>query len=184
MNQEIKNKLDKWVSKEYDWYLGEVGKNITWGKMSDYTEDLCHMMLQALYQLDEDKIEEMIENDKIRGWLLRGASLQIRSSTSPFYTTFRKHKMSARSGYMDSDSGETQMPSYEMDIFPDETLLDCMERAVEQLHWYERAIFNKKFKEGLSIEEIYKFYNIGKYHLVRDLNKAIGEIRATCKDIK
>ena len=183
MKQEIKNKLDRWVSKEYDWYIGEVGKNITWGKMNDYTEDLCHMMLQSLYQLDEDKVEEMLDNGKIKGWLLRGASLQIRSSTSPFYITFRKHKMSARSGVLDSDAGETEMPRYEMDIFPGETLSECLDRAVEQLHWYNKAIFNKKFKEGMSIEEVYKFYNIGKYHLIKDLNETLKQIRRTCKDI-
>lgn len=183
MKQEVKNKLDRWVSKEYNWYKGEVGKNITWGKMSDYTEDLVHLMLISLYQLEDDKLEGMLDSGGIKGWLLRGASLQIRSSTSPFYLQFRKHKMSARSGYMDSDSGETEMPSYEMNLFPGETLSDCMERAVEQLHWYQKAIFNKKFKEGLTIEEIYKFYNIGKYHLVKDLNKAINEIRLTCKNV-
>ena len=184
MKQEIKNRLDRWVSKEYDWYIGEVGKNITWGKMNDYTEDLCHMMLQSLYQLDEDKIVEMIENGKIKGWLLRGASLQIRSSTSPFYNIFRKHKMSARSGVIDSDAGETFTPSYEMEVEQEEELLDCLDRAVNQLHWYKRELYNKKFKEGWTLEEIHKFYNIGKRHLVRDMNEALEEIRETCKYAK
>jgi hypothetical protein len=184
MKQEIKSKLDRWVSKEYDWYIGEVGKNITWGRMNDYTEDLCHMMLQSLYQLDEDKVKEMLENGKIKGWLLRGASMQIRSSTSPFYLTFRKHKMSARSGVIDSDNGETNTPSYELEIEPEEELMECLDRAVNQLHWYQKALYDKKFKEGWVLEEIHKFYGIGKRHLIRDLNKALEEIRLICKNAK
>ena len=81
MNKEIKDKLDRWVSKEYRWLLKEIGTNITWGKMSEYTEDLLHHLILDLYKMDEEKIDGMLENGKLKYYLLSGASLQIRSKT-------------------------------------------------------------------------------------------------------
>lgn len=184
MKQEIKDKLDRWVNKEYRWLKGEISKNIAWGMMADYSDDLLHHIILDLYKMDEDKIDGMLENNKLKWYVLRGASLQIRSGTSPFYITWRKHKMSARGGIIDSDAGETFTPSYEMEIEPEEGLTECLDRAINQLHWYLQAIFKKKFKEGLPLQEIHEFYNISKVHLVRDLNTAITEIRQTCKDAK
>lgn len=183
MKKEVKDKLDKWVSREYEWFKGEVGTNITWGKMSQYTEDLVHHILSDLYKVKDEQIEEMLENGKIKGWVLRAASLQIRSNTSPFYSTFRKHKLSARSGIIDSNNGNTYDSGYEMDVDNEEELMDCFEKAVDNLHWYQKTIFNKKFKEGKTLQEVYEYYNISKNHLIKDLNKAIEEIREKCKHI-
>ena len=184
MKQEIKDRLDRWVSREYRWLLKEMGTNITWGKMSEYTEDLLHHIILDLYKMDENKIDGMLENGKLKYYVLSGASLQIRSKTSPFYHIHRKQKLSARSGIIDSSNGDTYDLIYEMDLFGEEPLLECFERAQKQLHWYQQTIFNKKFKENLPLQEIHEYYNISKNHLIKDLNIAINEIREICKDAK
>ena len=184
MKQEIKDKLDRWVSKEYRWLLKEIGTNITWGKMSEYTEDLLHHLILDLYKMDEEKIDGMLENGKLKYYLLSGASLQIRSKTSPFYHIHRKQKLSARSGIIDSNSGNVYDSGYEMSVYGEEPLSECFERAVAQLHWYDQTIFNKKFKEDLPLQEIHEYYSISKNHLVKDLNRVINEIRQTCVDAR
>ena len=180
----IEKRLNEWVSREYEWLKGEIGTNITWGKMSEYTEDLLHHIILDLYKMDPEKIEGLLDNGKLKYYVLRGASLQIRSQTSPFYKIWRKTKMQARSGVIDSDNGETNTPSYELNIEPEEQLIECLDRAVEQLHWYEQALYDKKFKQGWTLEEIHKFYGIGKRHLIRDLNNALDKIRKQCKNAK
>jgi len=182
MNTETKKRLDKWVSTNYQWYLGEVKKNIAKGMMAEYADDLVHTIIFDLYRMKDEKMDQLLDDGKLRGYVLRGAALQIKSSTSPFYSKFRKYKMSARSGIVDSNNGNTYDQEYTMDVDPPEELMDCFERAQEQLHWYLKTIFNQKFKEGKTLQEIYEYYNITKRHLVRDLNQAINEIRDICKD--
>jgi len=182
MNQDTKRKLDKWVSKEYEWLVGEISTNIAWGRMSEYALDLTHHILSDLYKVKDEQLDDMLETGKIKGWLLRAAALQLKSQTSPFWHIWRKHKYSARSGVIDSDTGETNTPSYEMEVEPKEELSDCMNRAVSQLHWYHRELWNKKFVEARSFQELYEYYNISKRHLIKDLNLAINEVREVCKD--
>lgn len=188
MNKENKRIIDKWITDNYEWYKKEVSTNITWGVMSQYTDDLIHHVIADLYKQSDEQVEQMISNDKIGHWLLRAASLQIRSKTSPFYYQFRKHKLSVRSGIIDSNSGNTyDIETYEIreDVYtPDEDLMDCFDRAKSQLHWYLQTIFNKKFQEGQSLQEIWEYYGITKTNLVKDLNTAIAEIRKECEHVK
>jgi len=184
MTQENKVRLDKWVSEWYGWLGNEISKNIAKGIMNDYSEDLLHHMIIDTYKLSDDKITQMLDDDKLRWWILRGASLQLRSSTSPFYLLHRREKMNSREpGLPGSDSNIFEIGSYELDIEIGD-LWDCFIKAQEQLHWYHREIFKKKFHENLTIQEIYQFYNISKTHLIKDLNKAINEIRGACSHIE
>lgn len=182
MNKEIKRRLDKWVSENYEKVRKEIATNIAYGKMGDYADDLYHHILSDLYKVKDEQLKDMLDNDRVIGWILRSSSLQIRSGSSPFYHKFRKHKMGARSGIIDSNSGNTYDEGYYMPDGENEELMDCFDRAHSQLHWYLQTIFNQKFKEGKTLQEIYEYYNITKTHLVKDLNKAINEIRDICKD--
>ena len=126
----IEKRLNKWVNDHYEWLRGEIGTNITWGKMSEYTEDLLHHIILDLYKMDPEKIQELLDNGKLKYYVLRGASLQIRSKTSPFYIIHRKTKLQARSGIIGSGEYDRE-EGYEMDT-PDnkEDLYDCFQRAL------------------------------------------------------
>ena len=179
----IEERLNKWVSENYQWLKGEISKNIANGKMSDYSEDLLHHILLDLYKMNPEKIEGMLDNGKLKYYVLRGAALQIKSSTSPFYRTHRKQKNWARSGLMDSGKYDTE--TYELED-PDniEDLYDCFQRAMGQIDWYLAALLRKKIIEGNTYQEIYEFYNISKNHLIKDINKGLDEVRSICKHVK
>lgn len=174
----IQERLNEWVNKEYRWLKKEITTNIAWGAMSEYAEDLLHHIILDLYKMDPAKIEGLLDNDKLKWYVLRGASLQLRSGTSPFYRTHRKDRMSARSGMLEEYTKSTQPEAFKEEEA--EELMSCFNKAVEQLDWYHKELFNRKFKQGWTIDEMYKHYNIGKRHLIKDLNKAIKEIRSIC----
>ncbi len=175
----IQKRLNSWVNDHYEWLKREISKNIANGKMNEFAEDLTHHIIIDLYKMDPAKIEGLLDNGKLKWYCLRGAALQIKSSTSPFYITHRKSRMSARSGMED-----TYTPLVESNAFSDEEdgLQECLDRAVSQLDWYLKALWEKKFQQHWTLEDIHKHYNIGKRHLIKDLNKAISEIRDVCKD--
>jgi len=179
----VKDRLNEWVKEEYDWIVRQITKNIAKGGMSEYALDLAHHIILDLYNMDEDKIAGMLDNGKLKWYVLSGAGLQLRSGTSPFYRTHRKLKMSARSGVIESDADNPYYnEGYEMEDFDgEETLSDCLEKAVNQLDWYLKALWDKKFNSNWTLQEIYEHYNIGKVHLIKDLNKAIAEVREICK---
>lgn len=179
MTNENKRRLDKWVSEEYGWLRGEISRNIAKGIMSEYVDDLLHHMILDTYKLSDEKITQMLDDNKLRWWMLRGAGLQLRSSTSPFYLIHRRQKMSSReNGLVGSDKNifEGEYEEYNDDLY------ECFQQAMENLHWYDKAIMSKYWLEGWNITQIYKYYKISKTHLIKDINRALNEIREACKD--
>lgn len=174
----IEKRLNEWVSREYEWLRREITSNIAKGGMKEYADDLLHHIIIDLYKMDSTKISQMLDDGKLKWYVLRGASLQLRSGTSPFYKTHRKDRMTARSGMLEEYSIYTQPEVFKEE--DNEELTECLQRAIDQLHWYHKELFTKKFKQGWTLEEIHKHYNIGKRHLIKDLNKAINEIRSIC----
>ena len=178
----IKERLNKWVSEEYEWLEREISKNIAKNRMSEYSSDLLHHIILDLYKMDPAKIEGMLDNGKLKYYVLRGAALQIKSQTSPFYRLHRKQKTWARSGLMDTGKYDTE--TYEMKVEDEETLYDCFQKALNEIDWYLRTLLEKKILEGKTYQEIYEYYNISKTHLIKDINKGLDEVREICKHIK
>ena len=103
-NKDLKRRVDEWVQGNYEWLLKEIKTNIAKDQMSQYAYDLTSYLIETLYTMPEEKVSQLLDNGKVGHYLLVGAGMQLRSSTSPFYRTFRKFKMSAREdGYRDRD---------------------------------------------------------------------------------
>ena len=77
-----REKINKWVAENYTWFIGEIEENICKGKMKEYSGDLAVHVIEDLYRLDEAKIDQMLDDDKLGWYLLVGAGRQLRSSTS------------------------------------------------------------------------------------------------------
>jgi hypothetical protein len=179
MNKETKDRIDKWVGERYEWLLGEISTNIAKGKMSQYADDLTIHMIETLYSQPEDKINQMMDEDKVGWWLLVGAGMQLRSSTSPFYRIYRQEKgWSREQGLEGSFNNIFERP----DEPYDDSLMECFQKEYKNLHWYLQAIMNKYWFEGQTLTEIHKYYNISKLHLTKDINKAINIIREKCNN--
>lgn len=184
MSKDTKSKLDKFWTKEYEWLGNEIRTNIAKGMMSEYADDLIQHMVIETYKMKEEKLEQMLENGKLKWYILTSAGLALRSSTSPFYHKYRKQKMNARSGYMD---GHRENP-YDMLFDPevegfDTELYQCFQGAMEDIHWYLRHLLERKYMQGWTYEQLKDTYQISKTHLLRDINTALEEIREKCKHI-
>ena len=65
-------------------------ENIAHHSLTADLEDLCQMVYLVLLEYDESKLQDLWENNQINFFLARIIINQYRSSTSPFYTLFRK----------------------------------------------------------------------------------------------
>lgn len=179
-------KINKWVSENYRWLDGQVSKNIAKSQMSEFSGDLLHHIILDLYNLPEAKIDQMIEDEKLKWYVLRGAGLQLRSKTSPFYRIHRRTRMESRENYV---GGEGQWNNSSMGIldsvyepYQHDELWDCFQREVENLHWYQKHLVNRYFIENWTLQQLFETYNISKTHIIKDINTALDTIREKCKD--
>ena len=178
MTKSTKDRIDKWVGEMYVWLNGEIKTNIAKGRMSQYADDLTIHMIETIYNQDEEKVIKMLDNDKLQWWLLTGASMQLRSSTSPFYRIYRKEKgWSREEGIEGSNSNIFERP---FEPYEDE-LYECFIQEYDNLHWYLKKIMDRYWIQGETLTEIHKYYNISKRHLIKDINKAINQIREKCQ---
>lgn len=188
MTTENTKTLHNYLSTWYEWLSKEIKKNIAKDRMSEYADDLLHHILQDVYKMEEEKVIGMVERDKLRWYILKGAGMQLRSKTSPFYRLHRKEKLQSRENFTnsnadghDSFSGvgilEKVYEPYEHD-----ELYDCFQREMENLHWYQKTLMTRYWLENWTITKMYQHYNITKAHLVKDLNEAMDTIRTKCKN--
>lgn len=181
------DKINKYVSEWYGWMLGEIKKNIAKDGMKMYSEDLLHHVILDLYNLPAPKITQMVDDGKLRWYVLRGCALQLKSSTSPFYRLHRKEKMQSRENYSHNHPASTshrgilerEYEEYDAVI---ERLQECFDREVANLHWYQRHLMERYWIEKMTLDELHKKYNISKVHLIKDINEALDIVREKCKD--
>ena len=180
MNKELKNRLDKWMAKSYEWLYGEIETNICKGRMREYTGDLVSYMVETSYKLPDDKLTQLLGDDKLGWYLLTGAGMALRSSTSPFYRIYRHQKSWSRT---------EGIPGSNKNIFDgiweeyDEDLLECFKQSWEEdLDWYHRALMDRYFYQEWTLQQMYEFYQIPKRHIVNDLNTGINIIRKKCQE--
>ena len=179
-------KINKFVSENYKWLLNEVKKNIAKGKMSEYAEDLLHHILLDLYKLSEGKLDQLLNDGKMKWYILSGCGLQLRSSTSPFYRIHRRTKMSTRENYSGGEDHEFTftggMGILEQVYVPyeEDPLYQCMTKEMENLHWYYRTLIQDKWIEGLTLNQMREKYGITLSSLSKDLKIAYEIIRTKC----
>lgn len=179
-------KINKFVSENYKWLMKEVKKNITKGKMGEYAEDLLHHVILDLYKMDEGKITQLLDDDKMKWYILSGCGLQLRSSTSPFYRVHRRNKMSARENYSGGEdhefhfSGTKGILEQEYQPYEGDPLYECMMIEIECLHFYYRTLIEDKWLRGMTLNEMREKYNITLSSLSKDLKVAYAIIREKC----
>ncbi len=178
----IKDRLDRWMNEHYEWLEGQIKTNIAKSKMSDYADDLLHEMIIQLYKMKEDKLEQMLDNGKLKWYVLSGAGMALRSNTSPFWNKHRKHKMYTRESGLEGSDKNIFDKIDDTEELSTECYFTCMKREIESLHWYNKTLLKDYWVDGLHLEDLHKKYGISKAHLTKDLNVAILVIRENCKE--
>lgn len=181
-----KERLDKWVTEHYEWLRNEISTNIAKNQMSEYADDLLHHHLSEIYKMNDDKLLQMLDDNKLQWYLLTCAGFSLRSKTSPFYITYRRHKFDTRENY--SDGGGDHNNHIGLGILDkiyepyEDDLYECFQRELDNLHWYQKTLMSRYWLENWNLTKMYKHYNISKIHLIKDLNSAMDIIRDKCKD--
>ena len=180
-NMTQEEKVGKWIEENYEWVRGQINTNIAKNQMAQYREDLIQEMMLSLYNMKPEKFDQMVRDEKLRWWVLTGAGMALRSSTSPFYLKIRKHKMFAREMGLPNSNKNIFETGEHYEIY-EEVYYQCYREEMKNLHWYNRKLVDEYWFQGKTIQSLHEKYNISKVHITRDLNVAILQIRENCKN--
>lgn len=159
--------MDKWFSNNYD-KLKRICKSVS--KEND-VDELLHFCIDNL--ITNDKFNNIIEDSGKIYYFTRVVINNWKSTSSPYYTTYRKEKPRI----IDHD---IELPNIELD---DEVEID-MDWVRKQLkdmmkeEWYYGRLFELYIEEGCSLTKLNKRTTIPLAPLSRDINR----VRAILKE--
>ena len=176
MNNKLKQNIDKWFERNWIYYTREVSNNIAKDQMSQYSHDLCVHCFESFMAKTEEQIQQMYDDNKIINYLLYCCSFQLRSSTSPFYQQYRKHRNKSIPEYF----GEQVWDQNELTSVDD--YYECMMEALsgDLLDFYEKRLIQMKYIEGKTFKEIFKEYNFSHLATRKHLYKALDKVEQYC----
>jgi len=180
MNKELRDKVNKWFERNYAYYLNEVRTNITKGIMSDYTDDICAFMYEEFCRQKPEKIEQMLRDDKVLNWMLRGTSFQIKSKTSPFYSKYRKKRAGMVPTYF-AEGSYNQHDAVELDDYY-QCAMECLEGENDVLDFYEKKLIEMKFIRQMTFQQIIDSYGFTHTATKRHITEALKKIETYCNN--
>jgi len=178
MTEELRNKVNKWFTRNWNHYLNEVRTNITKGKMAEYTDDICAFMYTEFMKQSPEKIEQILEDGKILNWMLRSTSFQIRSGSSPFYSKYRKKRANMVPEYF-GESSYNQHDAVELDDYY-QCMMECLSEENGLLDWYEKKLIDMKYLKQMTYNQIVETYGFSLISTKRHLTKALDKIEKHC----
>jgi RNA polymerase sigma factor (sigma-70 family) len=154
--------INDYLQKHYETLQQKV-KAVTKGHQN--SDDLLNDCIIDLIGKGNDYIHQLLQDGKVQHYIVKMCYIQYNSSTSPFYTKYRKQKW--------QEIEEEKVDKEDtVEIHEDtERLGNEIKLYIGKLPFYQRELANKHFVEGQSQREMSKMYNINRIHISRDLNR-------------
>jgi RNA polymerase sigma factor (sigma-70 family) len=165
--------IRQYIEKNYIEILNKV-KAVT--RNHQDTEDLLQDCILNLLEKGSDYTNQIVEDDKVQHYIVRMVHIQFNSSTSPFYTQYKKSSLKSKE--IDEELIESLEDKQEV-IEDSAKLVDDVKLYIGNLPIYNRTIAEQHFINGKSQREMSKFYNINRIHIAKDLNTIKKNIKIT-----
>ena len=150
-----------------------------------YSDLLSFCMEQFLCKKNIDyQYKVCVTDDAILNYMGRSMSLNLRSSTSPYWSHIRRDSYNYRGLYLvETDKSYVNGQFDEMEISEDDDY-GCMLIQLDKLDFYHKPLITDYYIKGMTYAQLNKKYNIS----LRDLKTAIVEglqiIKTECRKTK
>lgn len=165
--------INQYIEKNYIEILNKF-KAVT--RNHQDTEDLLNDCILNFLEKGNDYTNQVLQDGKVQHYLIRMAHIQFNSSTSPFYTQYRKQSLKSKE--IDNDVVESLEDKPEL-VEDKQELVKQVKLYIGKLPVYNRTIAEKHFVEDVSQREMSKMYNINRIHISKDLNTIKKNIKQT-----
>ena len=171
-------KLNEYLEKSYTNLL-DISKRITSNRHPDY-EDLLHETILALYNSDQKKIKDIIQQKKLTFYIVRIMLNQYQSNTSPYHKKYRKqyNEKQLKEFYIYTKEPLTKEKMKQLE--EQEDRLQWIEEKLKHLSWFDVEVFKIYYREGFSLNKMQKETKINR----STLGKSIRFIKNYLKSLK
>jgi DNA-directed RNA polymerase specialized sigma24 family protein len=161
--------INNYINEHYQEILGKV-KGVT--KNHELTEDLLQDCILAFLEKGPDYISQIVRDNKVQHYLVRMCHIQFNSSTSPFYTKYRKTSFKTRS------IENYDFKQEESELKEDKTKLSKdIKLYIGNLPLFEKTISHRHLVEGVSQREMSRYYNINRTHISASIDNVKKNIK-------
>lgn len=153
--------------------LLENGMKITRGN-KQIAEEILQIVILSFLEMNEERQMDIVNNGKLENFITKGVALNFHSSTSPYHRLYRKQKHNELFDIHPQEDDEWRLIYHER--------CDCVEKAIDGLHWYTAHLIKEKFYQGLTYQQLNQKYNISLNALVRDIKEGLLLIKNECNE--
>ena len=114
------------IIEEY-WLNEEVNQAFAKMQPEELQYDLKVEVFMVLLEMEKEKLFGLYERNEIRFYIVRTMLNMIKSDRSQFWKKYRNY-----TEYEDNDNADVEQNS----------VIDIMEKGIENLHWYQKQILN------------------------------------------
>jgi hypothetical protein len=183
--------INKAITKYYPKMVKD-SKRICSYNADKWAEDLLSFHLAEFLTKKslEYKYKVCVTDDALLKYMGRAMSMGLKSSASPFWHQIRKPMYNNRGIYEVDYEGSNGDPiDYEVDHINEEfdtakkdlSKVDCVEWALEQMHYYDKALIEQYYLQNKTYNDIVKYYGIPHSAVVRDITKAVKKLQEHCQ---
>ena len=161
--------INSYLEKHYKEILGKV-KGVT--RNHELTEDLLQDCILAFLEKGPDYTSRILMEDKVQHYIVRMAHIQFNSSTSPFYTKYRK--ASRKSNPIENYDIQEEEVELKEDS---KKLVNDIKIYIGKLPLTDKTFAQRHLIDDVSQREMSRFYNINRTHISASIDLTKKNIR-------
>jgi hypothetical protein len=188
IQEQMKLEIDRAIQIHWD-KMVQDHKRIT-SYNHEMWEDLLNFCLTEF--LGKKSIEYQykvaVTDNALPNYMGRSMSLNLRSSTSPFWTQYRREGYNSR-GVYEVEEMENQelyyiqednigLEIHEIDPY------ECVVYHIDKLNFYDKQIINHHLIDNWTIKKISEHYNIPINGITKDIKRIKSKLKEHCKHLE
>ena len=155
--------MDKNKIIEQFWLNEEVNQAFAKMQPEELQYDLKVEVFLVLLEMDSDKLFGLYERNEIRFYIVRTMLNMIKSDRSQFWKKYRNY-----TEYVEKEKPEENQ----------ESVIDIMEKGIENLHWYQKEILKLyTFEFNKNAKELSRQTGIPYMSIIRTLKQTKNELK-------
>lgn len=172
------------ITKDYPKMVADANRITSYNKVQFedllpfcITELLTKKPLDYLYQL-------IVLDKKLPNYMGKSMSLNIRSSTSPYWIKYRREGYNSRGGYLADTKDEFNKKNFdEIRLDTEFEAGECALKALEALDFYHNTLLTEHFMNNMTFVAIRKKYGISIAHIRKDIAAGVKLIQQKCNQL-
>ena len=180
-DEEKRDMINIAITKHYKKMLKDE-RQITSYNYHLYSDLLSFCMEQFLCKKPLDyQFKVCVTDDAILNFMGRSMSLNLRSSTSPYWSHIRKDSYNFRGIYLaETDKSYVNGDYDEISVNQDDDY-GCMLIQLEKLDFYHKPLIVDYYLKGMTYDQLNKKYGIALRHLRQAISEGLEIIKTECR---